>query len=206
MRVAQSRRFFMAARISPCLLLFALGTTWSAEAAAEEKDPSYAHPHEVTGGIAIALWRTYFATTPTARLFDLAYHVRPQRPGFLHTLRSTAGVRIGVAGEEQRVFEVYWRGDIIGAIGAWTPTLGPEFGASTLGMGFQGYPPLPDDQDRLHATKTGPFYMALVMNPLRFSFSRFTVSAFELSIGAPVIGIGFVSRFHVGILNVGGTL
>jgi len=207
MRDRQTLHSFLGLRMLRYWLPLALGLTWSTAALAEEKDPSFAHPHEITGGFAVALWRTYYASTPTARLFDLAYHLRPQRKGILHSLRSTTGLRLGVGDNEQRVFELYWRGDIVGSIGAWAPTLGPEIGASTLGTSFVGYPrPLPDDQTSLHAQKLGPFYLAFVATPLRFCFSRFTVSAFELSIGAPVIGIGSVSRFQLGILSLGGTL
>jgi hypothetical protein len=54
--------------------------------------------------------------------------------------------------------------------------------------------------------KLSPFYIALVATPIRFCFSRFTVSAFELSLGAPVNGIGTNARFQLGILHLGGTL
>lgn len=207
MRKPQNHLHLWTSRITPGLLPFALITSFSAIAFAEVNDPSFDHPHEISGGIALAFWRTYYASTPNARLFDFAYHVRPQKPGLLHSLRSTAGLRIGVGDNDQRVFEVYWRGELLADIGAWKPTLGPEFGASTLGTRFIGYaPPLPDDQTTLHAQKLGPFYLALVASPLRFHFSRFTVSALELSIGAPIIGIGSVSRFQLGIFALGGTL
>jgi hypothetical protein len=207
MRDRQTLRSFVELRMLRYLVPLALSLTWSTITYAEEKDPSFAHPHEISGGFAIALWRTYYASTPTARLFDLAYHLRPQKKGLLRSLRSTTGLRIGVGDDERQVFELYWRGDIMGSIGPWAPTLGPEIGASTLGTSFVGYSrPLPDDQTSLHAQKLGPFYLAFVATPLRFAFSRFTLSAFELSIGAPVIGIGSVSRFQVGFFSLGGTL
>lgn len=207
MREIQNRHCFHISRITRWFVSFALMMSWSGIALGEQKDPSLEHPHEISGGIAFAFWRTYYASTPNARLFDLAYHLRPQKPGLWHSLRSTAGIRLGVGDNDQRVFEVYWRGEMLASIGPWVPTLGPELGASTLGTAFVGYlPPFPDDQTKLHARKLGPFYLALVATPLRFQFSRFTVSAFELSIGAPVIGIGSVSRFHLGILTLGGTL
>jgi hypothetical protein len=166
-----------------------------------------ARPHEVSGGVATSFFIRNFDVTPTAWTLDLAYHYRPQRPGFWQTLRFTGGLRAGLTDNKEGVFEVYGRGEMIANIGPWTPTLGPELGVSTLGRHFARIQSsFPDDLTNLNEMKLSPFYISLVANPIRFCFSRFTVSAFELSLGAPVNGIGTVARFQLGILHLGGTL
>ncbi len=172
-----------------------------------EESASPAHPHEFSAGVATSFFASYHDLTPTAWTVDLAYHYRPQRRGFWQMLRFTEGLRIGSADNDDRVFDVYWRGEMIANIGPWTPTLGPEFGVTTLGRQFARYnATLPDDLTSLNEKKLSPFYLAFVATPIRFCFSRITVSAFELSLGAPVNGIGALARFQLGILQLGGTL
>jgi len=179
---------------------------------AADEQASPARPHEISGGVATSFFADNHDQTPTAWALDVAYHYRPQKPGFWQSLRLTGGLRLGgakneVTSNEEAVFDVYWRGEMIANIGAWTPTLGPELGVTTLGRRFMWLQaPFPDDLTRLHETKLSPLYLAFVATPLRFCFSRFTVSALELSLGAPVNGIGTVVRLQLGILHLGGTL
>jgi hypothetical protein len=171
----------------------------------EEQVP--ARPHEVSGGVTTSFFADNHDLTPTAWALDVAYHYRPQKPGVLQSLRFTGGLRLGFTDDQKGAFDIYGRGEMIANVGPWTPTLGPELGISTLGGHFIGFPsPLPNDLTNLHEMKLSPFYIAFVANPIRFCFSRFTVSALELSLGAPVNGIGTVARFQLGILHLGGTL
>jgi hypothetical protein len=172
-----------------------------------EEQAAPARPHEVTGGVVTSFFVGNRDLTPTAWALDIAYHYRPQRPGFWESLRFTGGVRVGGTDNKEGLFEVYGRGEMVANIGPWTPTLGPELGISTLGRQFARLnASFPDDLTSLNEMKLSPFYMAFVATPLRFCFSRFTVSALELSLGAPVNGIGTNARFQLGILHVGGTL
>ena len=190
-----------------CVFFTGLLVALPSVAFAGEGQASPARPHEFTAGVVTSFFADNHDITPTAWALDIAYHYRPQRRGVWQSLRFTEGLRFGSADNGDRVFDVYWRGEMIANVGAWTPTLGPEFGVSTLGRHFiHVESPYPNDLTDLHETKLSPFYLALVATPLRFCFSRFTVSAFELSLGAPVAGIGTVARFQLGILHVGGTL
>lgn len=173
---------------------------------AGEEKVTTARPHEFSGGVAISFFASNHDLTPTARTLDIAYHYRPQRPGIWQSLRFTEGLRIGSTENDGGVFDVYWRGEMIANLGPWMPTLGPEFGVSTLGRYFTRFEAFPDDLTSLHETRLSPFYIAFVATPLRFVFSGFTVSAFELSLGAPVTGLGTIARFQLGILHLGGTL
>lgn len=175
---------------------------------ASEAIPARARPHEITAGAATSFFIGHRDITNTAWMLDVAYHYRPQKNVVLQSLRYTSGMRIGRKPDDNGgVFDVYLRGDMIANVGPWTPTLGPEIGLSTLGSQFFRYPaPFPDDLTVLNEKKLSPLYMALVVSPLRFCFSRVTVSALELSLGAPINGIGSVVRFQLGVLHVGGTL
>lgn len=172
-----------------------------------EKPASPARPHEITAGAVTSFFIGGFDQTPTAWALDVGYHYRPQKPGFLQALRFTGGMRLGFSDESKGVFDLYGRTEFIANIGPWTPTLGPELGLTTLGRHFiRNPPPYPDDLTTYNETKLSPFYLAFVVTPLRFCFSRFTVSAFELSLGAPMTGIGATARLQLGILQLGGTL
>lgn len=175
---------------------------------ASEAIPAPARPHEITAGAATSFFIGHRDITNTAWMLDVAYHYRPQKNVVLQSFRFTSGMRMGRKPDDKGgVFDVYLRGDMIANVGPWTPTLGPEIGFSTLGSRFFRYPaPFPDDLTILNEKKLSPFYMALVVNPIRFCFSRVTVSALELSLGAPMNGIGSVVRFQLGVLHVGGTL
>lgn len=170
--------------------------------------PAPARAHEITAGLATAFFQGHRDSTLTAWTADVAYHYRPQRPGLLQSMRFTGGLRGGSATDDGgAVFDIYVRAAMVGHTGAWAPTLGPELGFTTLGTAFFRYPaPFPDDLTVLNENKLSPLYLAFVVSPFRFCFYRFTLSAMELSIGAPIVGIGSIARFQLGIFNVGGTL
>lgn len=174
----------------------------------EEKVPP-PRPHEITGGLSSSFFMNNRGdTTPTSWTLDIGYHYRPPQVGFWHAMRFTGGLRLGFTDTPKGAIDVYGRVEMIANVGPWTPTLGPELGLTSLGRQFTRVigEPFPDEHTSLLETQISPFYMAFVATPLRFCFSRFTVSAFELSLGAPVMGIGSIARFHLGFLHVGGTL
>lgn len=165
------------------------------------------HPHEFSTGLATSFFASNWYLTPTAWTVDIAYHHRPKGSGLWRSLRFTEGFRIGSADDDQGVFDVYWRAEMIATVGPWTPTLGPELGVSSLGNKFIRFESsFPDDFKRIHEEKLSPLYVAFVATPLRFCFSRFTVSALQLSLGAPIQGIGTIARVQLGVLQLGGTL
>lgn len=172
-----------------------------------EQPPTIAPRHEVSLGVTSAFYVSNHDYSPTAKMLDVAYHFRPSRPGIWKSMRFTEGFRIGATDDNARAFELYGRAELIANVGPWTPTLGPEFGVSSLGLRFLRFPgPFPNDWTDFHEKRLGFVYVAFVATPLRFTFWRLTVSAFELSLGGPVIGLGAVNRFQVGLLHVGGTL
>lgn len=175
--------------------------------ASDDKAPP-PRAHEFTGGLATSFFMNNRSDeTPTVWALDVAYHYRPPKAGFWQSLRFTGGLRMGVTDSAKTVIDVYGRGEMLANIGPWTPTLGPELGVTSLGRQFTRVgEPFPDEHTSLLETKLSPFYIALVATPIRFCFSRFTVSALELSLGSPVTGIGSIARFQLGILHVGGTL
>lgn len=175
--------------------------------ASDEKAPP-PRPHEITGGVATSFFMNNRSDeTPTAWALDVAYHYRPSKVGFWQSLRLTGGLRLGLTDSAKGVIDAYGRAEMLANIGPWTPTLGPELGVTSLGRQFTRVgEPYPDEHTSLLETKLSPFYVAFVATPIRFCFSRFTVSALELSLGSPVTGIGSIARFQLGILHLGGTL
>lgn len=184
-----------------------IGALPSVAWASEAKAPA-PRPHEITGGLVTSFFMNNRADeTPTAWMFDIAYHYRPPKLGFWQSLRLTGGSRMGLANSDKGVLDVYGRVEMLSDIGPWTPTLGPELGVALLGSQFTRVGgPFPDEHTSLLETKMSPFYIAFVATPIRFCFSRFTVSTLEVSLGSPVTGIGDIARFQLGILHVGGTL
>ncbi len=174
--------------------------------ASENPTPPF-RAHEITGGVATSFFVGHRDFTPTAWTADVAYHYRAPKPGLWQSLRFTGGVRIGGTDSTEGAFDVYGRSEMIANMGPWTPTLGPELGITTLGRHFSRYDStFPDDLTTLNEKKLSPFYVALVVTPIRFCFSRVTLSALELSLGAPVNGFGTTARFQLGLFSVGGTL
>ena len=174
---------------------------------ANENEASPVRSHEITGGVVTSFFVGHRDLTATAWALDVGYHYRAPKPGLWQSLRLTAGIRIGGTDDEEGLFDIYGRGEMIANVGPWTPTLGPELGITTLGRHFFRYnSTFPDDLTNLNEKKLSPFYVAIVATPIRFCFSRVTLSALELSLGAPVNGFGTTARFQLGLLHVGGTL
>ncbi len=173
-----------------------------------ESVPASTRAHEITAGMATSFFQGHRDSTLTAWTVDVAYHYRPQKIESLQNVRFTGGLRGGwIPDADGAVFDVYVRADMVGHIGAWAPTLGPELGFTSLGTGFFRYPaPFPDDLTVLNENKLSPLYLAFVVTPIRFGFSRFTLSVMELSLGAPILGVGSITRFQLGVFSFGGTL
>lgn len=134
----------------------------------------------------------------------------PYRPGLeaayayqLGTWRLGGGVRWNLGGGEPPL-EVYARAQLTADLGVWRPAVGPELGLSGLRLVAPATTGYPNDYPSTRAERFGPAYVAIHAAPLRFAFSRFTVSTLELHWGTQLTPRpGSLLRMQLGLLQVG---
>ena len=161
-------------------------------------------PHRFTLGVTSVDYDAVFRATADPRVAELAYGYSPhgkweplELGGGLRFTRTRPGV--DVPGE------AFLRARLEARFGSfsWRPAAGPELGVSglpQLGPRTDGFP---DDLDQVEARRLSPLYLAVDLAPLRFHFRGFTLSAMELSLGAPLFPSGTALRTELCLLSVG---
>jgi hypothetical protein len=170
------------------LMLAAALLTWIATASGHEV--SLGGNLFSTSGLALAL--------PSRPGVELAYAYEHD------SLRFGGGVRWSPTELGNPPLEVYARALLTARLGVWRPSVGPELGLSGIAVVAPARDGYPADYRDSRAERIGPAYIGLHATPLRFAFSRFTVSALELQWGTHLVPEpGSLLRLQVGLLHVG---
>lgn len=164
-----------------------------------------ARKHRFSAGIASISYMSFFRSSPSQLAAEVGWAMAPR---FLPRgvelgagLRATRG-RPGVV----LPLEVFGAARLVAQIGPWRPSVGPELGVS----GLVPLPPradrFPEDTDQVESRRLSPLFLSVEAAPLRFQFGRWTVSALELSLGAPLFPSGTALRRDLGLLSAGVSL
>lgn len=159
---------------------------------------------ELSLGLVSSSYLSFIRATPGRYAASLAY----QRGlgGAWEGVHLGGGLRLSTPGDARGLpLELFARVSLEARLGPWRPAVGPE-------VGYSGWTRLSDagvDPSGLFEReqgRVGPLYLAIQVAPLRFQWERWSLSAFELQVGASVPPLGGASRFQLGFLSVGRSL
>ncbi len=170
--------------------------------------PGYTEPpqHRVTLGASRVSQMGVFRDLADGPLVEVAYGFLPR--GRFAQVELGGGLRAGGRREGVTVpGEVFVRARLEGRIGdsVWRPAVGPELGVTGLGADSPRPDGLPDDLDRAFAARRSPLYLSVDLAPLRFTWRDFTLSAMEVSFGAPLFPTGTSLRTELSFVSLGWT-
>jgi hypothetical protein len=158
--------------------------------------------HELSASLVSIQYGGFFRTGPGIYAGEVAYHHQ------LGLLRLGGGLRGGAPNSSpidtlSFPLELFAQAQLRLKIGFWEPLVGPELGFSgltDLGWNRSG---LPDDVYVHEQDRVGLFYVAFRAEPLRFRWSRFTLSIFELTLGTTLSPPGASTRTEIGYARIG---
>jgi hypothetical protein len=162
--------------------------------------PALASEHQVAVGAATLTTSDFLRPHTGRTAVGLTYGYRTER------WLLGGGVRFAFPRDTAVLpWELHARALLVARMGVWAPALGPELGLTGLAVlsSTTWAKGLPDDFARQQARLLGPVYFSIHSAPLRFEFSRFTVSAFELQVGANLPPLGATLRLQLDYINVG---
>lgn len=164
-----------------------------------------AQEHRVSAGVTSVSYGSFFRGTGDQWAADLGWAMTPAfLPDGMEVgagLRATTG-RTGVT----LPLEVYGALRFVARIGPWQPAAGPELGLSGLARFSPRTDGFPGDLDQMEGQRLSPLYVSFGAAPLRFRFGRWTLSALELGLGAPLFPSGTALRTQLGFVSFGGSL
>ncbi len=160
--------------------------------------------HRLTLGVTSVDYDAVFRATADPLVAELSYGYVPS--GRWAPLELGGGLRLTRARPGVRVpGEVFVRARLEARFGtfAWRPAAGPEVGLSGLLVPGPRTDAFPEDLDQVEARRLSPLYLSVDLAPLRFFFRGFTLSAMELSLGAPLFPSGTALRTELGLVSLG---
>lgn len=160
-----------------------------------------ASPHRLTAGHASVSYKGFFTALPSTPALELGWAFQLPRTAVKLPLEVGAGLRGNLPTGAGVPLEGWARVRLVGAVGVWRPAVGPELGVSGRTVMPDRPDGLPDDLNAHEQARFSPFYVSFDAAPLRFSFDRFTVSAFELGLGTTLGPAGATQRVSISYLR-----